>query len=198
MLRRIARLLGRGRHSDRKETSATPPLSPSNVSPLEDNPSFHSHPQSANRDELPPRVARLYRVPLNKLGLFGPTWRQRLTSLGIDTAAQFISVTNEQWQQLGMTEAEIRKLRRWEKAVRMASAMPSMKPYEAMMLLAIHRRRRSRLASELPGRLHRDLHRFSLSSPGQRLLRSRPVPDRQRVEAWIQAARAASNRLVGV
>jgi len=130
-------------------------------------------------------------MPVAKAGLFGRRWRTRFAALEIHTVGQFLDIPAARWRALGMTPREIRKLQRWQQAVRFAASMPGMKPYEAMMLFAVHRRRRSRLAGESAGHLHRDLVRFGLSTAGQRLLRHRQIPERAKISRWIETARTA-------
>jgi hypothetical protein len=130
-------------------------------------------------------------MPVAKAGLFGRRWQTRFVELEIHTVGQFLDIPAVRWRALGMTPLEVRKLQRWQRAVRLAASMPAMQPYEAMMLFAVHRRRRARLANESPGHLHRDLVRFGMSTAGQRLLRHRPIPDRKKIARWIATARAA-------
>ncbi len=71
---------------------------------------------------------------------------------------------------------------------RFARCLPPMRPWQALLLYAIHRRSPRRLAEESPARLHRDIQRFCLSSSGKRLLKGRPQPTQEQVTAWVQSA----------
>ncbi len=74
------------------------------------------------------------------------------------------------------------------RAKRFSKVFSDMSPNEARLLFAIHRRRLRKLAQESPAMLQRDLHRFVLSSRGQRLSRNRPAPSVARVRVWVVEA----------
>lgn len=81
------------------------------------------------------------------------------------------------------TQARVRRLQR---AVRMAASIDRMMPRDAMLLIAIHRRDVQALACETAAGLRRDLERFALSSRGERFLGTRHLPSVRRLKEWIR------------
>ena len=76
------------------------------------------------------------------------------------------------------------------RAIRFAKRFDDMKPSEARILIAIHRRTPRSLASESPAILKRDWQRFLLSTRGQRLSPQQTVPTIERIRGWVAAAKA--------
>ena len=76
------------------------------------------------------------------------------------------------------------------RAIRFAKRFDDMKPSEARILIAIHRRTPRSLASESPATLKRDWQRFLLSSRGQRLSPKQTVPPIERIRGWVAVAKA--------
>lgn len=76
------------------------------------------------------------------------------------------------------------------RAIRFAKRFDDMKPSEARILIAIHRRTPRSLASESPAILKRDWQRFLLSTRGQRLSPRQTVPPIERIRGWVAAAKA--------
>lgn len=76
------------------------------------------------------------------------------------------------------------------RAIRFASRFDDMKPSEARILIAIHRRTPRSLASESPAILKRDWQRFLLSTRGQRLSPKQMVPPIERIRGWVAVAKA--------
>ena len=76
------------------------------------------------------------------------------------------------------------------RAIRFAKRFDDMKPSEARILIAIHRRTPRSLASESPAILKRDWQRFLLSSRGQRLSPKQTVPPIERIRGWVAVAKA--------
>ena len=72
---------------------------------------------------------------------------------------------------------------------RFARRFAEMTPLEARLLFAVHRRTVRGLAKESSAGLQRDLHRFILSSRGQRISRGQPAPSIQKVRSWVETAR---------
>ena len=64
-----------------------------------------------------------------------------------------------------------------------------MAPREARLLFAVYRRTVKSLAIESPAVLQRDLHRFVLSSRGQRISRGQAAPSIARVRTWVIESR---------
>lgn len=76
------------------------------------------------------------------------------------------------------------------RAIRFAKRFDDMKPSEARILIAIHRRTPRSLASESPAVLKRDWQRFLLSTRGQRLSPQQTVPPIERIRGWVATAKA--------
>ena len=133
---------------------------------------------------------RLLAMRLDYLKICSIKRCERLAEIGIQTAGDLVfgdpkkiasSFENSQ-------RAE-RAIRRYRTAIRMALAIDSMMPRDALMLVAIHRRSVSSLSRESAAQLHRDLERFSLSTRGSKLVGRRGVPSLRRVKAWIATCR---------
>lgn len=82
-------------------------------------------------------------------------------------------------------------VRRGRWAIRFANQFAEMTPRESLLLRAVHRGNRQALSRDSAGMIRRDLQRLALSSRGKRLVTLDQIPDLQRVNGWISAARAA-------
>ena len=83
--------------------------------------------------------------------------------------------------------AHVPKRRQRER--RFANVFVDMSPREARLLFCVHRRSLRSLAAESPAVLHRDLHRFTLSSNGQKLMANGAAPTLKAVQSWVRQAR---------
>ncbi|QDS92589.1 hypothetical protein FF011L_13360 [Roseimaritima multifibrata] len=119
------------------------------------------------------------------LGLFSRSTCDWLRAQGIAGERDFLNLPAEAL----LPRISATTTRRFQLAIRMASAIDGMRPWHALMLFAIHRRSPNKLAAESSGALHRDLTRFSWSTRGQKLLAGRRLPSLLLVEGWIAAAR---------
>lgn len=133
---------------------------------------------------------RLLAMNLEHLKLFPIRRCEQLASVGIQTAGDLvygdpkaIAATFDH------SERAERALRRYRAAIRMALAVDSMMPRDALLLVAIHRRSVASLSRESAAQLHRDLERFSLSTRGSKLVGRRGVPSLRRVKAWVATCR---------
>lgn len=79
--------------------------------------------------------------------------------------------------------------KRRQRERRFANVFVDMSPHEARLLFCVHRRSLRSLAAESPAVLHRDLHRFTLSSDGQRLMANGAAPTLKAVQSWVRQAR---------
>jgi hypothetical protein len=79
--------------------------------------------------------------------------------------------------------------KRRQRERRFANVFVDMSPHEARLLFCVHRRSLRSLAAESPAVLHRDLHRFTLSSDGQKLLVNGAAPTLKAVQSWVRQAR---------
>jgi len=82
-------------------------------------------------------------------------------------------------------------VRRGRWAIRFASHFDDMTPQESLLLRAVHRGNRQNLARDSAGMIRRDLQRLALSSRGKRIVNLDQIPDLQRLNRWITAAREA-------
>jgi len=90
--------------------------------------------------------------------------------------------------------SSIRAKKRKIRILRFMRRFKEMSLTEARLLFAVHRRTIRGLASESPVALQRDLHRFILSSRGQRISLGEPEPSVTKVKFWVEAARHQTNR----
>lgn len=140
-----------------------------------------------------PRLRRMSRMPVERLGLFNRRWRTALRGAGVCTATDFLTADAQRLaRRLKMPDKVVAKISQRQAAVRLAALLPPLAPRDALLLIAVHRRDLRKLATESPGRLHRDLARFALSTAGQALLRGKVAPDLDAVRSWIAAARERS------
>lgn len=139
----------------------------------------------------PPKVQRVRRSPsLRSAGLGSAAQRRALRSAAILTTEDLLrSNAAELVQRLQWPALAERRVRRWQRAIRMARAIRTMTPRHALMLHAIHRRSVRAVAEEVAPRLHRDLERYALSSRGAKQLGDHPLPSLDEVRRWIEEAR---------
>ncbi len=83
--------------------------------------------------------------------------------------------------------ARVKKRR--QRVLQFARQFREMTSTEARLLFAIHRRTVRGLAKESPVALRRDLHRFILSTRGQRISCGQPAPSLPQIRTWIETAR---------
>lgn len=118
---------------------------------------------------------------------------ERLAAVGIVRVGDLAAAEPlELAKNLGAPPKAEATLRRYQQAIRMATAVPGLMPREAMLLVAIHRRTVRALAIESPSLIHRDLERFALSTRGQRQLRGRRLPSVRRIRKWVDACSTAA------
>ena len=82
--------------------------------------------------------------------------------------------------------ARVKKRR--QRVLQFARQFREMTSTEARLLFAIHRRTVRGLAKESPVALQRDLHRFILSTRGQRISCGKPAPSLPQIRNWIETA----------
>ena len=87
-----------------------------------------------------------------------------------------------------------RSKKRKTRTLRFRRRFDEMSTTEARLLFAVHRRTVRGLASESPVALQRDLHRFILSTRGQRISRGQTAPSVTKIKSWIEAARHHATR----
>lgn len=138
----------------------------------------------------PPKVNRVRRSPtLRAAGIGSVAQRRALRSVGVLTADDLLRAdAAELVQRLHWPAVAERCVRRWQRAIRMARAIRTMTPRDALMLRAVHRRSVRALASEAAPRLYRDLKRYALSSRGAKQLGEHPLPSLDDVRRWIEEA----------
>lgn len=151
------------------------------------------HVVSPQPAETRPRPAadRPRRVPtLRSAGIGSIAQRRALRSVNIRTTDELLEADpDELVARLRWPDVAQLSVRRWQRAIRVARAIPSMTPRDALILQAVHRRTVRAIASEAAPRLHRDLKRYALSSHGTKRLGDRPLPSLDQVRRWIEGAR---------
>lgn len=129
---------------------------------------------------------RLLAMRLDHLKICPPRRCQQLGAVGVQTAGDLVFGDPAKIAAtLPNSPRAERVLRRYRAAIRMAAAIDSMMPRDALLLVSIHRRSVASLSRESAAQLHRDLERFSLSSRGSKLVGRRGVPSLRRVKTWI-------------
>lgn len=133
---------------------------------------------------------RLLAMELDYLQICSPKRCGQLAAIGIQTAGDLVFGDPQKIaSSFENSQRAERAIRRFRTAIRMALAIESMMPRDALVLVAIHRRSVSSLARESAAQLHRDLERFSLSTRGSKLVGRRGAPSLRRVKAWIATCR---------
>lgn len=133
---------------------------------------------------------RLLAMKLDYLQICSAKRCSQLAAIGIQTAGDLVFADPKKIAStFEHSQRAERAIRRYRNAIRMALAIESMMPRDALMLVAIHRRSVISLARESAAQLHRDLERFSLSTRGSKLVGRRGVPSQRRVKAWIATCR---------
>lgn len=147
--------------------------------------------QQAAEPILRPSIGRSRRSQtLSAAGIGSARQRRALRSVEIRTTDDLLRADPcELAAQLRWPPVAQRGVRRWQRAIQMARAIPSMTPLDALMLRTVHRRTLRAIASEDAPRLHRDLKRYALSSRGAKCLGDRPLPTLEDVRRWIEAAK---------
>ncbi|MEM9368274.1 MAG: DUF4332 domain-containing protein [Planctomycetota bacterium] len=122
-----------------------------------------------------------------------------LASAGFITAGDLATCRLEHLaKQHGWKRRTRARVRRLQRAIRMAASIDGMMPRDAMLLIAIHRRDVQALACETAAGLRRDLERFALSSRGERFLGTRHLPSLRRLKEWIRISESiVARRLHG-
>lgn len=153
---------------------------------------------SQNREPIrrPSRGRSRRPQSLAAAGIGSAAWRRALRSIGIRTTDDLLHADPcELAERLRWPVTAEQRVRRWQRAIRMARAVPAMTPLDALMLRAVHRRTLRAIASEEAPRLHRDLKRYALSSRGAKHLGDRPLPSLDDVRRWVEGARERADRL---
>ncbi|MBB3206688.1 hypothetical protein FHS27_002500 [Rhodopirellula rubra] len=140
-------------------------------------------PLSSHRERLlAMRIEHLKLCPVERC--------EQLAAIGVQTAGDLIYGDPKRISQtFRKPERAERAIRRYRAAIRLALAVDSMMPRDALLLVAIHRRSVASLSRESAAQLHRDLERFSLSSRGSKMIGRRGVPSLRRVKAWVATCR---------
>ncbi len=81
-------------------------------------------------------------------------------------------------------------LRHWRTVFNLKAELPELRLVDAVILVAIHRRKARRLAVESPTRLFADVRRYLLSSSARQRVKRYAPPTLAHVEVWIKSARA--------
>lgn len=133
---------------------------------------------------------RLLAMKLDYLQICSSKRCGQLAAVGVQTAGDLVFGDPKKIAStFDNSQRAERAIRRYRTAIRMALAIESMMPRDALMLVSIHRRSVSSLARESAAQLHRDLERFSLSTRGSKLVGRRGVPSLRRVKAWVATCR---------
>lgn len=143
---------------------------------------------------------------LAKLGIFSAGQISLLRQIGCRTDRQLLRLTPQRLKRrltdylaaqqhspdapLAPPIDRIRSLvRRGRWAIRFANHFDDMTPRESLLLRAVHRGSRETLSRDSAGMIRRDFQRLALSSRGKRLVTLDQIPDLQRVNDWVTAAR---------
>jgi hypothetical protein len=120
--------------------------------------------------------------PLRRFTLCSKRQRETLRAAGITTLGDLARSNDPTLS----TNGWFRVVRR---AARLSLKIRPLHPQDALLVIAIHRKTVSAIASENPLRLQRDIERFVFSTRGSRLLGRRSAPTLERVTAWVDSAK---------
>ncbi len=135
---------------------------------------------------------RVLSMKLCHARLCSPHRSQRLEKQGIETIGDLARCDPQQVASaFTATKKAARMIQQYRRAARLSASVPGLLPYDALLLVSIHRRSVRGLSMESPGQLHRDLERFAQSSRGQNQLRGRRLPSIRRIKKWIAQSEAA-------
>ena len=110
----------------------------------------------------------------------------QLKQLGIATAGDLLHANaTEIAENFSAKKRAVKTIRRYQRAIRVASSIPMMMPNDALLLFSVHRRHTQSLAMDSPSLLCRDLQRFSQSTSGRRQLKGGALPSVDRIKTWI-------------
>ncbi|MFG0287728.1 MAG: DUF4332 domain-containing protein [Rhodopirellula sp. JB044] len=141
---------------------------------------------------------RLLAMRIEHLKLCPEARCKQLADIGVQTAGDLIFGDPKRIaRSFRNPERAERAIRRYRAAIRLALAVDSMMPRDALLLVAIHRRSVASLSRESAAQLHRDLERFSMSSRGSKMIGRRGVPSLRRVKAWVSTCRELAAAATG-
>ena len=163
-------------------------ISPAVDSKPADAPKPAESPSIESASPTPAKPGR--RAPtLRAAGVGSVAQRRALRSVGVLTTEDLLRTDAASLvQRLQWPAVAERRVRRWQRAIRMARTIRSMTPRDALMLRGIHRRSVRAVASDSAPRLYRDLKRYALSSRGAKQLADHPLPSLEQVRRWIDEA----------
>ncbi|TWU24196.1 hypothetical protein Pla52o_21220 [Novipirellula galeiformis] len=142
----------------------------------------HPVPQASHRE-------RLLSMRLEHTKLCSESRAARFREFGIDTAGDLVTADLRKLvEKFPSPRKAVRVIKRYRQAIRLSAKVPGMMPYDALLLISIHRRSVRGLAMETPMTLYRDLQRYAESTPGRKLLRGRRLPSVKRIRRWITAS----------
>ena len=130
--------------------------------------------------------AWLLGMQLEHTKLCSPKRCERLRMAGVLTAGDLaIADPIDLSVKMGLPIKASNTLKRYRRAIRLATEVAGMMPRDALLLTGIHRTSVRAIALDSPQAILRDLERYALSSRGRRLLGNRRLPSLRRIKAWV-------------
>ncbi len=126
----------------------------------------------------------------------GPKTAKRFEHIGIKTIEQFVAA-EASWlvAQLATRWITPELISDWQSQACLVCDVPELCGYKAQLLVAVHCRTVSDLATSSPTALNARIEQFCATQEGQRILRSSAVPPVSEISRWIDAARERQLRL---
>lgn len=122
----------------------------------------------------------------------GPKTASRLQVIGVNTVADLLAISpDDAAQRIRASHINARVIRDWQAQALLACSVPDLPGMAAQMLVGAGVSSVEDLAAAEPDFLVDAIELFAQSAEGERALRGQSAPARERVAAWIAAARAA-------
>lgn len=132
------------------------------------------------------QASKVSALTLEETRMLSPEKCSRLSQLGIRTAGELLGADAVKLAgHFRARKKAHRAIRRYQKAIRVASTVPNMSPRDALLLFQVYRSHSRSLAADSPAKLLRDLERYSQSTLGRRQLRGESLPSVARIKTWI-------------
>ena len=118
-----------------------------------------------------------------------PRRADRLAELGVVTCGDLLDADLQSLaDRFRSRRRALWQLRMYRRAVRLAVSVEGLRPADALILVAIHRRTPASIARSGAAELSGDIRRFADTTVGRSLMGGRRVPGTKRIAKWIAAA----------